>query len=64
MMIAAIVVVVADMWSPRKRIQTISAIYFGVIVGLILSNLVQTAFEPTLELFMRRASARRSRACS
>jgi uncharacterized protein YacL len=53
MMIAAILVVVADLWSPRKRIQTISAIYFGVIVGLILSNLVQSAFEPTLELFMR-----------
>jgi uncharacterized protein YacL len=53
MMVSAILVVAADLWSPRKRIQTISAIYFGVIVGLILSNLVQSAFEPTLELFMR-----------
>src|SRR5258705_13114690 len=53
MMIAAIVVLAVDLWTPRKRIQTISAIYFGVIVGLILSDLVQSAFEPTLELFMR-----------
>jgi uncharacterized protein YacL len=58
MMIAAILVVVADMWSPRKRIQTISAVYFGVIVGLILSNLIQSAFEPTLELFMRESVRR------
>src|SRR3954469_23707360 len=53
MMIAAVVVLLVDLWTPRKKIQTISAIYFGVIVGLILSDLIQSAFEPTLELFMR-----------
>jgi uncharacterized protein YacL len=53
MMIAAILVLALDVLTPRKRIQTISAIYFGVIVGLILSDLVQSAFEPTLVLFMR-----------
>ena len=53
MMIAAILVVTTDLLTPRKRIQTISAIYFGVIVGLILSNLVQSAFEPTLVWVMR-----------
>ena len=37
------VVVVVDILTPRKRIQTISAIYFGVIVGIFLSNLVQSA---------------------
>jgi len=52
MLIAAIVVVAVDLLTPRKRIQTISAIYFGVIVGLILSDLIQSAFEPTL-VFMR-----------
>ncbi len=49
-MVAAIVVVVIDLMTPRKRIQTISAVYFGLIVGLILSNLLQTAIEPTLQL--------------
>jgi uncharacterized protein YacL len=53
MMIAAILVLALDVLTPRKRIQTISAIYFGVIVGLILSDLVQSAFEPTLVLLMR-----------
>ena len=32
-MIAAIAVVAGDLLTPRKRIQTISALYFGVIVG-------------------------------
>jgi uncharacterized protein YacL len=53
MMVAAILVVATDLWTPRKRIQTISAIYFGVIVGLILSFLAKIAFEPTLSLFVR-----------
>ena len=43
---------VLDIFTPRKRIQTISAIYFGLIVGLILSNLVQIAIEPTLTVFL------------
>lgn len=44
----AILVVVLDLMTPRKKIQTISAVYFGLIVGLILSSLLQTAIEPTL----------------
>ena len=51
-MIGAIVLVAADLLTPRKRIQTISAVYFGLIVGLILSDLVSSAIEPTLILFM------------
>ena len=42
-MLAAVVVVVADLLTPRKRIQTISAVYFGVIVGIFLTNLVTDA---------------------
>ncbi len=42
----AILVVLADSLIPRKRIQTISAVYFGLIVGLILSNYLQIAVEP------------------
>jgi len=48
LMIGAVAIVLLDLMTPRKRIQTISAIYFGIIVGLILSNLVQSAFEPSL----------------
>jgi uncharacterized protein YacL len=50
-MSAAIVVVIIDWLTPRKRIQNVSAIYFGLVVGLILGNLLQTAIEPTLQLF-------------
>ena len=51
-MILAVAVVVADHLTPRKRIQTISAIYFGLIVGVILSDLVRNALEPTLTLYI------------
>jgi uncharacterized protein YacL len=47
-MIIGVAVIVVDLLTPRKRIQTISAVYFGMIVGLILTNLVRSAFEPTL----------------
>ncbi len=39
-MLAAVVAVVFDVLTPRKRIQTISAIYIGFIVGFFLSNLL------------------------
>ncbi|GAC1474892.1 MAG: TRAM domain-containing protein [Isosphaeraceae bacterium] len=51
-MLMALAVVVADLLTPRKRIQTISALYFGIIVGVILSDLVRNALEPTLQLYM------------
>jgi uncharacterized protein YacL len=50
-MVAAICVVVADFLIPRKRIQTISAVYFGLIVGLILSYFFQLALQPTIDIF-------------
>lgn len=49
-MVLAILVVVIDLLFPRKKIQTISAVYFGLIVGLILSSLLQTAIDPTLQM--------------
>jgi uncharacterized protein YacL len=52
--LAAVVVVVADLLTPRKRIQTISAVYFGVIVGIFLTNLVTEALRPTMELYLDR----------
>ncbi|WP_169980487.1 PIN/TRAM domain-containing protein [Tautonia rosea] len=48
---AAAVVVVIDVLTPRKRIQTISAVYFGLIVGLILSYFLQLALQPTIDMF-------------
>jgi uncharacterized protein YacL len=50
-MVLAIAIVMVDWLTPRKRIQTISAIYFGLIVGVILSDLIRNALEPTLALY-------------
>ena len=50
----AAVVMTIDILTPRKRVQSISAVYLGLIVGLILSNYLQIAVEPTiLALFDR-----------
>ena len=51
-MIGAIAVVVGDLLTPRKRIQTISALYFGVIVGIFLSNLINDAIQPAMQLYL------------
>jgi uncharacterized protein YacL len=48
----AIAVLILDIVTPRKRIQTISAVYFGLIVGLILGYFVQIAIEPTLIILL------------
>jgi uncharacterized protein YacL len=53
-MLAAVCVVVVDLLTPRKRIQTISAVYFGVIVGIFLSNLISEALKPTMDLYLDR----------
>jgi uncharacterized protein YacL len=50
-MLAAVVVVAGDWLTPRKRIPTISAVYFGVIVGIFLSNLINEAVQPALVLY-------------
>jgi uncharacterized protein YacL len=50
--IAALVVLCLDIFTPRKRIQTISAIYFGLVVGVFLGYLVHVALEPTLAMFL------------
>ena len=51
-MIAAIAAVAGDLLTPRKRIQTISALYFGVIVGIFLSNLINDAIQPAMQLYL------------
>jgi len=52
LMLSAIVCVMGDLLTPRKKIQTISAIYFGVIVGIFLSNLITDAVQPALQLYI------------
>jgi uncharacterized protein YacL len=51
-LVLAISILIADLLTPRKRIQTISALYFGVIVGMFLSNLIYDALLPTLQLYL------------
>jgi uncharacterized protein YacL len=51
-LVLAVAIVATDLLTPRKRIQTISALYFGVIVGLILSEMVRNALEPSLSLWV------------
>ncbi|MGE0609170.1 MAG: PIN/TRAM domain-containing protein [Pirellulales bacterium] len=45
-MAAAITVIGLDMLAPRKQVGTISAVYFGVLVGLFLTYLLGLALQP------------------
>ena len=53
----AVSFVILDVLTPRKRIQSISAVYFGLIVGLILSYFLQLAVQPTIEMIGERATS-------
>ena len=48
-MSAAIVLIIADIYAPRKRIDTITAIYFGVLIGVLLTYVLWIAVAPLLE---------------
>jgi uncharacterized protein YacL len=48
-MLLAVAVVVADIYWPRKRIDTISAIYFGVLIGVLLTYVLSIALAPLLQ---------------
>jgi len=41
-------VTAVDLFIPKKRIETISAVYFGILVGVLLSYLMLQALEPVL----------------
>ena len=45
----ATAVVVADIYVPRKQIDTISAVYFGVLIGMLLAYILGIAFAPLLQ---------------
>ncbi len=44
----AISVILFDVYMPRKRIDTISAVYFGVVVGMVLTYALSIALSPFL----------------
>lgn len=48
-MLIAFAVVAVDMYFPRKRIEVISAVYFGLLIGVLLSYLLTIALNPLLE---------------
>jgi predicted exporter len=42
-------VVALDLMLRRKRLDTITSVYFGLIIGLFLTYILRTAFGPTLD---------------
>lgn len=45
-MLLAFAVVIADIYIPRKQIDTITAIYFGTLIGVLLTSVVWVPLEP------------------
>lgn len=48
-MAIALAIVFVDIYVPRKRIDTISAVYFGVLIGILLTYVLWVAIDPLLE---------------
>jgi uncharacterized protein YacL len=48
-MTLAVAVVIGDIYAPKKKIDTISAIYFGVLIGVLLTYVLWIAVQPLLE---------------
>ena len=48
-MAMALAVVLVDIYVPRKRIDTISAVYFGVLIGVLLTYVLWVAINPLLD---------------
>ena len=49
-MMLAVGVIVVDVCVSRKRIDTISAVYFGLLVGVLLTGIASNARTPLLYL--------------
>jgi len=49
--LAAAGVITLDIFLPRKRLDTISAVYFGVLVGILLTYVVSLALTPFLQSY-------------
>lgn len=55
-MVMALTVIAIDVFIPRKRIEVISAIYFGLFVGILLAYLMSMALNPLLQDLAYRGS--------
>ncbi len=49
MVLLALGVIVIDIFTPRKRIEVISAVYFGLVVGFLLTYLLWIALAPIVQ---------------
>ncbi len=49
MVLLAVGVIAVDIFTPRKRIEVISAIYFGLIVGFLITRMLWIAISPLVE---------------
>jgi uncharacterized protein YacL len=45
---AGLFIVLTDVWLANKQITTLSALYFGLLLGLLLGNILSMALEPFL----------------
>ncbi len=48
-MAVVLAIVLIDIYVPRKRIGTISAVYFGVLIGILLTYVLWVAIDPLLD---------------
>jgi len=47
-MLGAVGIVIADIYAPAKKIDTITAVYFGVLIGVLLAYVLSIALTPFL----------------
>ena len=47
-MLGAVAIVAVDILTPRKRIEIISCVFFGIAIGLIITSLIIFALDPLL----------------
>jgi uncharacterized protein YacL len=53
--VGALLVVIGDLLIPRKRIDLISSVYFGLLIGLLLTYILKLALDPLFLQFQGRA---------
>ena len=47
-MSASVLIVIGDIYAPKKKIDTISSLYFGVLIGVLLTYVLSIALAPLL----------------
>jgi len=58
LVLGAVGVILADMAFPKKKIEWISSVYFGLLIGLVTTYLMQLALEPFFSDQLGEAAAR------